>query len=228
MATTNNAINVTAQGIVGYDGAGNFVSSALTGNAVLISGNSQVISNVIAPGNIGTPLVSTGAAPAFGTCEPRGGGTGLTALVAYELLAGGTGTTNPMQQISSGTTGQVLISNGSTALSTFQTIAGTFSWIDEATSFTPAPSSGYFCTAALSVDLPALPVQGQTVTVYCDTSGSIVIVANTGQFIRNGASISASGGTATNSSQGDTMTLVYRSASSTWYSTSVEGTWLVV
>ena len=50
------------------------------------------------------------------------GGTGDTSLTAYALLAGGTGTTAPVQSIASvGTSGQVLTSNGASALPTFQT-----------------------------------------------------------------------------------------------------------
>jgi len=48
------------------------------------------------------------------------GGTGLVALTTYELLAGGTGTTSPVQQISIGGTGQVLTSAGTGSLPAFQ------------------------------------------------------------------------------------------------------------
>lgn len=52
------------------------------------------------------------------------GGTGRTSLVAYTLLAGGTTTTDPIQQVAStGTVGQVLTSNGAGALPTFQAAA---------------------------------------------------------------------------------------------------------
>ena len=47
------------------------------------------------------------------------GGTGLNTLTTYELLAGGTGTTSPVQQIGAGTSGYVLTSAGSGALPTW-------------------------------------------------------------------------------------------------------------
>lgn len=49
------------------------------------------------------------------------GGTGRSLATAYSVLCGGTTTTNPHQSVASvGTSGQVLTSNGATALPTFQ------------------------------------------------------------------------------------------------------------
>ncbi len=53
------------------------------------------------------------------------GGTGNTSLTAYAILAGGTTSTGAMQQVSGlGTSGQVLTSNGASALPTWQTVSG--------------------------------------------------------------------------------------------------------
>lgn len=50
------------------------------------------------------------------------GGTGQTSLTAYSVLCGGTTTTNPVQSVASvGSSGQVLTSNGASALPTWQT-----------------------------------------------------------------------------------------------------------
>lgn len=50
------------------------------------------------------------------------GGTGVASLTAYALLAGGTTSTGNLQQVSgTGTSGQVLTSNGASALPTWQT-----------------------------------------------------------------------------------------------------------
>ena len=55
------------------------------------------------------------------------GGTGLTSLTAYAIIAGGTTSTGNLQQVSGvGTSGQVLTSNGAAALPTWQA-AGTAS-----------------------------------------------------------------------------------------------------
>lgn len=53
------------------------------------------------------------------------GGTGLTSLTAYALLAGGTTSTGNVQQVSGlGSSGQVLTSNGAGALPTWQNAGG--------------------------------------------------------------------------------------------------------
>lgn len=48
------------------------------------------------------------------------GGSGLSAMSTYQLIAGGTTSTNALQQVSIGSAGQVLTSNGPGALPTFQ------------------------------------------------------------------------------------------------------------
>jgi hypothetical protein len=53
------------------------------------------------------------------------GGTGKTSLTTYALLAGGTTTTGALQQVTAlGSSGNVLTSNGASALPTFQPAAG--------------------------------------------------------------------------------------------------------
>lgn len=55
--------------------------------------------------------------------EVAHGGSGVAALTAYALLAGGTAATTPVQQVTAlGSAGQVLKSNGAGALPTFQDI----------------------------------------------------------------------------------------------------------
>ena len=52
------------------------------------------------------------------------GGSGDSTLVAYAPLCGGTTTTSPIQSVASvGTTGQVLTSNGASALPSFQSLS---------------------------------------------------------------------------------------------------------
>src|ERR1700677_3329133 len=53
------------------------------------------------------------------------GGTGDSTLTAYAVLCGGTSTTAAVQSVASvGTSGQVLTSNGASALPTFQAAGG--------------------------------------------------------------------------------------------------------
>ncbi len=100
-----------------------------------------------------------------------------------------------------------------------------FPWTDENSSFTAVAYNGYFCTGNHTSTLPASPAQGDVISIVRATGGGWVIQANTGQTITVGASSSSSAGTATSNSTGDSMTLVYRDTSNTWFATSVIGTW---
>jgi hypothetical protein len=73
---------------------------------------------------------SSGGVPAYPTAVTEGG-TGLSSMTAYALLAGGTTSTGALQQISGlGTSGQVLTSNGSSALPTWQNSGSSFTFSD--------------------------------------------------------------------------------------------------
>lgn len=100
-------------------------------------------------------------------------------------------------------------------------------WTDEAISFAAAVNNGYFCTSALTATMPATPTQGQVVIIETATASSVVVQANTGHVIRMGSGSSTVAGTATSSAAGNSVYLVYRSANTSWYSISTEGTWLL-
>jgi len=121
---TNNAINLSAAGITGYNGSGTFVGNLMTQYNVVIGGSSSdTLANVAPSATAGIALVSAGASsnPAFATVVVAGGGLGVSSLTAYELIAAGTTSTGAVQQIALGTSGQVLTSNGAGALASFQT-----------------------------------------------------------------------------------------------------------
>jgi hypothetical protein len=107
-ATTTPAITLTTT-----------VTGIIKGNGTAISAAASGTDYVIPSGSItGT------AANVTGTVVVANGGTGDTSLTAYTLLCGGTTSTAAIQSVAStGTTGQVLTSNGSSALPTFQTPA---------------------------------------------------------------------------------------------------------
>jgi hypothetical protein len=78
---------------------------------------------------------------------------------------------------------------------------------------------------SVAFTLPASPTAGLTYTFVTTVAQNIVITANTGQTIRNGASVSSSAGTATNGTVGSTITIVCITAT-TWYVTQTpNGTW---
>jgi hypothetical protein len=71
---TNNSINISSAGIVGYNGAGVFAGSSLTTNAVVYAGSSDTLtSQALTNGQL--QIGSTGAAPTAGTITA---GTGIS------------------------------------------------------------------------------------------------------------------------------------------------------
>ena len=127
------------------------------------------------------------------------------------------------------TAGAGLSGGGTITLGGSVTLTATgagFVWTDEAISFNAASNNGYFCTAVLTVTLPASPSQGDVIRVVCDTTSVVTIQANTGQFIRLGNVISASAGTAASTRRGDAINIVYRAATGVWFAfEGTVGTW---
>jgi hypothetical protein len=124
---TSNAIGANTAGIVRYNGTGTFDAVTATNHNLLIGATSNGITNVVPSATSGVPIISQGASsdPAFGTMTVAGGGTGGTSFTAYNILAAGTTSTGAFQNVSgTGTSGQVLTSNGAAALPTWQTAAG--------------------------------------------------------------------------------------------------------
>ena len=126
-ATTTPAITLTTTATGVLSGNGTAISgSAITQHDVLVGGATNAITSVAPSATSGVPLISQGAAsdPAFGTAVVAGGGTGNTTFTAYSLIAAGTTATGAFQNVSGvGTTGQILTSNGASALPTWQAAA---------------------------------------------------------------------------------------------------------
>jgi hypothetical protein len=131
-------------------------------------------------------------------------------------------------ELATGATGYVLTSNGSTSAPTFQAPSGGSSipYLDRNANFSASINSGYFCIAALTVALPPSPVaQGSIIVIDVITSGTVVLQANTGQTIIFGNKASSTAGTVSSTLSGDSLTLVYRTADTSWHATSVVGNW---
>lgn len=105
-------------------------------------------------------------------------------------------------------------------------LGGGFPWIDQGSSITLAKNTGYYVTAATTQTLPAAPAQGDTVKIVADTTGAVVVTANTGQLIRSGTTVSSTAGSMTSTLQGDSLELVFRAATSTWISIATQGVWV--
>ena len=72
--TTNNSVNISAAGLVKYDGAGAFSGVTVTQHDLLIGADSNGITSVAPSATSGVPVISQGASadPAFGTgCSRR-------------------------------------------------------------------------------------------------------------------------------------------------------------
>lgn len=126
VATPGNSLNITAAGLVKFDGTSAFSGVTTTQHDLLIGAASNGITSVAPSATSGVPVISQGASsdPTFGTAVVAGGGTGLTSATAYAVLCGGTTSTGNFQSIAGvGTSGQVLTSNGAGALPTFQAAA---------------------------------------------------------------------------------------------------------
>lgn len=87
--------------------------------------------------------------------------------------------------------------------------------------------SGSFATAAITLTLPAVPAQGELVQFVCTSASALVVDAPSTHLIRIGSLVTSAGGTATSTAIGDSLTLRYRTSDTTWYATSVIGTWLI-
>lgn len=124
--TEANSINAATTGIVINTGTA-FTATTVTQHDVLVGGASNAITSVAPSATSGVPLISQGASsdPAFGTAVVAGGGTGVvTMTTAYAPVCAGTTATGALQVASTGlsTSGNFLISNGSSALPSFQKI----------------------------------------------------------------------------------------------------------
>ena len=127
-------------------------------------------------------------------------------------------------------TGAVNVSgNAATSTLTISVSDIGFVWTDQAVSFPAEASNGYFVTATATATLPAGAAQGDTVAFVVDVAApsKLTILANAAQRIRSSNMQTALAGTAVNTQQGDTMTLVFRAVDSTWMATSAAGAWTI-
>lgn len=203
-------------------------NSGLTAHGVLLAQGNSAFTALSPSSTSGIPVVSQGASsdPAFGTAVVAGGGTGVTSFgTNYSVLCSGTSSTGPIQALSStGSSGQVLTSNGGGSLPSFQTIVTSTTWTDKSSSFSAVAANGYFITNTATATLPA-GNQGDTIEFCCTASTICTIQAPASVFIRVGQNISLAAHTIFSTNVGDSVRLVYNSASLTWIATSIVGAW---
>jgi hypothetical protein len=149
------------------------------------------------------------------------GGTGAASFTAYAVICGGTTATGALQNVSGvGSSGQVLTSNGASALPTWQTIT-TFTWNTvSGTSQTMAVNNGYFPNNAglVTLTLPSTAAGGDIVRVSGKGAGGWKIAQNSGQTIHFGSrdTTTGVGGSLASTNQYDAIELVCHTANTDW------------
>lgn len=181
------------------------------------TGTSPITGNVITFTN--TSILATGTlANAL-----RSNGTGASTIAYQTQYAGSNAATSAASKwgVAQFDSNQFTVTSGYVQLN-----SGTgFTWTDEGAPFNAAVSNGYFVTAATTGTLPASPSQGNEIKFVSDVAGVVTIQAVGTQKIRIGNVLSSAAGTAVSTAIGDSLSLVYRAADTTWYSTTVVGVW---
>ena len=154
------------------------------------------------------------------------GGTAVNTLLNHGVVIGQGAAA--VHVTTAGLAGQVLTSNGPALDPTFQAVPGALTWSDQGVNATVAINTGSFATAAITLTLPVAPIDGSTCKFIVDNAGALIVQASAGQRIRIGIIVSAVAGTATSSSRGDSLELIYRATNSTWLALTAAGTWDVV
>jgi hypothetical protein len=129
--------------------------------------------------------------------------TGATSFTAYGALCGGTSSTNPIQSVSPGNSGQALLSNGASTLPAFQ-YPGPFSVIQQisASQIDPADSTTYYLANNGSFQAPPNnnSLAYRFITNYC------TITAAYGLFVINGTLASSENNTVSIRVNGSSVT----------------------
>ena len=186
--------------------------STTTANQILYSSATNIISG-LSTANNGVLTTNASGVPQVTSMATNGG-----------LLIGSASGAPSVSTITAGT--GISITNGANSITITATGAG-FPWTDTSGTVSAAANNGYFITGLTNSTLPSSPSQGNIVKYIVDTTSGVTITANTGQKIRMANNITALAGNCVNTQQGDSVELVYRSSSSTWYAQSFNGAWTI-
>lgn len=120
----NNSINANQTGLQKTDASGVWTATTVTNHSLLVGGASNALTSVAPSATSGVPVISQGSGvdPTFGTAVVAGGGTGNTSTTAFGLIAAGTTSTGAYQVIApNATSGKILQSAGAAALPVYST-----------------------------------------------------------------------------------------------------------
>lgn len=105
---TNNAVNISAAGIVKYDGAGTFTADTVTQHAVIVGGASNALTSILLT-NGQLAIGNTGNDPTAATITPGSGVTIANGTGSITISAAGGGLT---WTVVTGTTQAAAVNNG--------------------------------------------------------------------------------------------------------------------
>lgn len=153
-------------------------------------------------------------------------GTGVTVTTVTGNIGGAIPPTAGGNINILGATGITVTGAGNTL--TISVSGNTQPWVVAGVSGNAAKNTGYFSTAAITLTLPTVVVDGDFVDFIADAAGLLTVQAGAGQIIRLGIVATGVAGTAVNTAQGDALSLVYRQATLTWIAVSSIGNWNLV
>jgi hypothetical protein len=182
-----------------------------TANQLLYSSAANTITGLPTANN-GVLFTNGSGVPSIGTAPVVAGGTGATSFIPYSVLCGGTTSAGALQNVSGvGSAGQVLTSNGASALPSWQSLAFS-SWIDQTTSVTMGVNSSYISDSSslITFTLPATAAVGSEFQIAGKGSGGWKIAQAAGQQINFGNVTTTSGtaGYLASTNAFDSITLV--------------------
>jgi len=192
---TTNSLNITATGIVKYDGAGSFTADTVTNHAVLVGGASNAITSVGPLTNGQLAIGSTGADPVAATLTA---GTGISI---------GTGA------------GSITITNTGASAMPWVVVTGTTQAIAVNTGYT-SNNAG-----AVTLTLPATAAVGDTTVITGLGAGGWVLAQNASQLIHVGSTVTTTGtgGSVASTNAFDSITITCVVANTTWVTRSEVG-----
>jgi hypothetical protein len=233
---TNNAINLTASGVVAYDGSGTFAGRTLTAGSTRID-----ITN--GDGTGGNPTINATEANFTldnigGTLSVSKGGTGATTLEdGGPLLGSGTGAITALGQPTNGqliigSTGAdpvlailtdgagINITEGAGSITISSTISG-LTWVEETgTSRSAAVGEGVITNNAglCTVTIPTTAAVGDVLAVAGSGAGGWSIAQNASEIIHFGSTNTTTGvgGSIASTNRYDSIELVCIVANTEW------------
>jgi hypothetical protein len=195
---TNNAVNLSGSGVVGYDAAGSFNAIAVTNHAVQVGGSNNHTLTQLGVGTNGQVLVgSTGADPVFATLTGTGG-------ITFTLGAG----TLAINSTAGGVNWTIITADQTAAINT--------SYIcNKAGLLTLTMPS----TAAVGSVIGVMNMN--------TAAGISILSANPGQLSIGTSLATANTGHLDSIALGDALFLVCTVANTTWRAYAVQGNWTV-